>query len=78
MEPTYKVIEHYKSNREVRRVRYKKAGITYQVVRNTPRDVDEKREYRQIKKLARSVGMSVEDWKTMRSILLSNPGNVTS
>ena len=69
--PTYKAIEHFKSNREVRRIGDpNKAGITIQIVRTSPRDVDEKREYRQIKKMAKMAGMTIEEWKTLRSMVM--------
>lgn len=56
---------------------YVRNRITGQIKRSAPREVDQKREYRQIKKLAKKLGITVEDWIEMQRTGMLHP-NLTN
>lgn len=52
---------------------YVQHRVTGQIKRSAPRAVDQLREYRQIKKMAKALGLTVDDWKEMQRTGMIHP-----
>lgn len=57
---------------------YQRSPYTGSIRRVGPREVDEKREYRAIKKAAAKLGITVDEWRYMQQTGMIHPKLITN